>query len=83
MRTRINWEWEKLEEKSEDGVYWFATYRAKVFGGWIVRTFDLTHVTNTTSESMVFVPDHNHQWFIMPPVVDPKVEQSNLAAEFA
>lgn len=35
--------------------------RAKVFGGWIVKS---SFVGETTSESMVFMPDKDHEWLI-------------------
>ena len=58
--------WEKIDEKSEDGIFWHATYRAPVIGGWIIRSFDLTEKLSnlSTSESMVFVPDPTHTWDI-------------------
>lgn len=50
--------WEKLSSQ-RDTNYWFMTHRAKVEGGWLYRTFDLTNHegVKSTSESMVFVPD--------------------------
>lgn len=40
--------------------------RVKVFGGWIVRnntiSYRLIGQQTTLSESMVFVPDPNHDW---------------------
>ena len=43
----------------------FCTFRAKVFGGWIIRCCDVNEVNSeTTSESMVFVPDPEHKWKI-------------------
>jgi len=33
------------------------TYRAKVFGGWIVE-----HYATADHTSMVFIPDPHHQW---------------------
>lgn len=63
-------EWEKIYEQKEGSVYFFATYRVKVFGGWLVRNFDLTihpykganNLNQSTSESCVFVPDPNYEW---------------------
>lgn len=62
----MKFEWEKIHEKQNKGRFWFATYRAKVFGGWLVRNFDLTEDYDmmVTSESSVFVPDEHHQWTI-------------------
>ncbi len=43
------------------------TSRAKVIGGWLVKneTFDCEVGTYAQSESMVFVPDINHEWEII------------------
>lgn len=68
----IPFEWEKIHERKKENIYWFATYRAKVFGGWLVRNFDLTihpyrdalNIDQSTSESMVFVPDAQHSWTV-------------------
>ncbi len=49
-KIKINFDWECLLG---------TTYRAKVIGGWIVRNEEFER-----SESMVFVPDPNHQWEI-------------------
>ena len=42
------------------------TYRAKVFGGWLVNNvtkyMDARGSSAGQSESMVFVPDPDHQW---------------------
>lgn len=35
----MKFEWEKIHEQ-QDNVFWFATYRAKVFGGWLVRNHE-------------------------------------------
>lgn len=37
--------------------------RASVIGGWIVRSYTCTNSTYP-SESMVFIPDQNHEWVI-------------------
>ena len=42
-------------EKIDDGIF-----RAKVFGGWIVKSS--RDVYNAVSESMVFIPDPKHEW---------------------
>jgi hypothetical protein len=67
MRKKIEWQWEKLDGN---------TLRAKVIGGWIVRCIGgllKTEVTSVKdakslpmSESMVFVPDRDHEWVIAP-----------------
>ena len=41
------------------------TYRAKVIVGWVLRVFDVDAANcETTSESMVFIPDPRHDWKI-------------------
>jgi len=79
MRKRIDWNWEKLDE---------CTQRAKVIGGWLILRLGATDIERgkpgkiVFRESMTFVPDRDHEWEIMPPIVDVKVEQSNLAKDF-
>ncbi len=51
----IKFEWELICEAHKND-----TARAKVFGGWIVRS--LTYPDDRVSESMVFVSDPNHEW---------------------
>jgi hypothetical protein len=36
------------------------SYRHKVLGGWIVRTFKTAE--NDTAEKLVFLSDPNHKW---------------------
>lgn len=67
MRTRLDWEWDALDEE---------TSRAKVYGGWI-----LCHKTGTKSESMVFVADREHVWHIMPPIKESEPKKS-IAQDF-
>lgn len=44
------------------------TSRAKVFGGWLVYNYTYSTVMKNESihcsESMVFIPDPNHEWEI-------------------
>lgn len=60
---KIKYEWEMMDESHKN-----FTDRAKVFGGWIVRSFTYEIAggedAKGTSESMVFVPDPNHEWEI-------------------
>lgn len=50
----MKFEWQRLDTE---------TQRAKVFGGWIVRSHDVDDCNNHyTVESMVFVPDPEHKW---------------------
>lgn len=82
MRTRLDWNWEKLDNN---------TYRAQVFGGWIVRCvggFGKAEVVSVKeaknlqlSESMVFVSDRDHQWTINPPPKETEKKPS-IAKDF-
>lgn len=60
----MKFEWEELLNLRS-----CKTYRARVFGGWIVNNLTFHHATSISdpdllSESMVFVPDINHEWTI-------------------
>lgn len=60
--------WEQIEDSHGKGVSW----RARVFGGWLVKTTDDVHIkmhedmTHQTGyewrTSMCFVPDPNYLW---------------------
>ena len=58
MRKRFEWQWEELDSH---------TRRAKVIGGWVVNSY------LGKAESMVFVPDRDHEWHILPPPKDPSL----------
>lgn len=58
----MKFEWELLYSKHIDDKNFSYTDRAKVFGGWIVNS--RTCVGPRAHESMVFVPDANHEWEI-------------------
>lgn len=52
----MKFQWERI-----DCQLW--TMRAKVYGGWIIRTCEVDDAnTYVTSESMVFIPDAEHKW---------------------
>lgn len=62
----IKFEWERIATCGGLNE-WEDTCRAKVFGGWIVRTKNLRvsseiMVSDAMSESSVFVPDPLHEW---------------------
>lgn len=67
MQKKIVWEWEKLDE---------FTRRAKVIGGWIVHSHKNGITTKgkeshlLCSESAIFVPDRDHEWTIVSPIVE-------------
>lgn len=61
---KMKFEWEKICSHGD-----MATMRARVFGGWIVRTVCWTkewtaNVMRGVAESSVFVPDPKHEWEI-------------------
>lgn len=79
MRKKMEWQWEQLDESS---------YRAKVIGGWI-----LLHTKHTTivdskknkdmiqTESMVFIPDRDHEWTITPILKEPEAPKPTVKAD--
>jgi hypothetical protein len=62
MRRKMEWEWEILDE---------FTKRAKVIGGWLIQHGSYTNKGSIT-ESMVFVPDKDHDWTIVKPIQEKK-----------
>lgn len=52
----MKFHWELLD--NNDG----ETYRAKVFGGWVLLRKKMNHVDS--HEQMIFIPDHKHDWDI-------------------
>lgn len=74
MRTRLDWSWEKLDDY---------TWRAQVYGGWVLhKQMVLSKGKETSSsESMVFIPDRDHQWTINPPPKETEKKPS-IAKDF-
>lgn len=77
MRKRINWEWELLHDVDSGNVSESAS-RAKVIGGWIVA--HARAIKGNCSESMVFIPDRDHEWEILKPL-KPKTVQEIKSSE--
>jgi len=48
---KIEFKWERIS---------LGTFRAKVFGGWIVTCVEHSE----SDESLVFIPDPEHKWQI-------------------
>lgn len=79
MVKKVSWKWEKVDEN---------TVRTKVIGGWLVHTMATLNGKNPTiSASMVFVPDRDHEWTLVPPfdpsdpgTVKPKVNPADFEA---
>lgn len=63
MRKKMKFEWELLNGSGEDNSG-ISTTRARVIGGWVVK--DLNWTPSSTSSSMVFIPDRDHEWEIEP-----------------
>jgi len=57
---QIKFKWEKIIGGAES-----LTDRARVLGGWLVRTSDFDNDTGcVTACSMVFIPDPDHYWSV-------------------
>lgn len=68
--STMKFEWEKINHLNGDNVL-YEINRAKVIGGWIVRSLSLfgdedsdSEFWQNSSESMVFIPDPKHEWVI-------------------
>lgn len=63
MRKKIEWEWEALDD---------CTKRAKVIGGWVLMRLGAVDVEKGKKiqfrESLIFIPDRDHEWHVLPPV---------------
>lgn len=70
MRKKIEWSWEQLDA---------GTARIKVIGGWIVCS-SISHKGHLAL-SNVFVPDRDHEWTIVPPMQEVKVEHKKSLSE--
>ena len=50
---KIKFEWEDLKQ---------GALRAKVIGGWVLRSWGAYEESGSVSEAMVFISDPNHEW---------------------
>lgn len=58
---KIPFEWEDIYKNfSPNGEFICGCDRTKVIGGWIVKS--TLFLEDNHSQSMVFVPDPNHNW---------------------
>lgn len=68
MKNKTPFKWEVIDiQESTFNVYrGDITKRAKVIGGWVVNTIFMETGQHETasSQSMVFIPDKNHEWEI-------------------
>lgn len=82
----MKFEWEKI---SGDFTTHARTWRAKVFGGWIVETDIKDKKDRPFSCSMVFVPDPKHLWcltekdILMQPIETLKINKRTYNCLFA
>ena len=59
----MNFQWEKINKIVNSATNTgSATYRAKVYGGWIVHDFNW--IEKNPCSAMVFIPDPEHKWEI-------------------
>lgn len=63
MRKKIEWVWEVLDE---------TTSRAKVIGGWLIRS------RSSQTESMIFLPDRDHEYTIIAPIASTEINKSSF-----
>ncbi len=59
----MKFDWEKIKYVGTPNEF-DLTNRAKVFGGWLVRTIYHDSNKNVRTDSLVFIPDANHDWKI-------------------
>ena len=62
----MKFKWETLVHVDDDGSF-TSTLRAKVFGGWVIRSYnwdDTIGEGESQCQSMAFVPDPNHDWCV-------------------
>lgn len=74
---KIPFDWEVVEEKERIQVY-----KSKVIGGWLVLTVVQETKLKIMSQSTVFLPDRDHEWFHIPPYKEEQPPANKLAAEF-
>lgn len=66
---KMKFEWERIGGSNDN---LSATYRVRIFGGWLVNNYTMIETGNCGekgnermgAESMVFVPDQDHLWEI-------------------
>lgn len=83
MRKKFQWEWEQINIFSTVDGTEVMTCRAKVFGGWIVKTI-VAHRKHGLSSSDIFIQDKDHEWIIIEPQKE-KIEPEKKidASEYA
>ena len=78
MQVKLEWKWEHLDE---------CTQRTKVKGGWLILRLGAIDIEKNKRvsfrETMIFLPDPDHQWTILPPPIDEIAAKTELAKGFA
>lgn len=59
----MKFEWEQIFGFTGDKFVRLSA-RARVIGGWVMHDCIITSKSNITNQSMVFIPDPNHEWKI-------------------
>lgn len=67
----MEFKWEEITNNGsrKEENWWEATYRAKVFGGWVIKN-ELCHDSGIENyygyshrdNKLFFIPDPNHEW---------------------
>ena len=71
MRRKIEWVWERLDT---------STWRAKVIGGWALKSE--CSVGKQPATALTFIPDRDHEWSIAVPVVEMPKPKVDIAKDF-
>ena len=69
MRKKIEWQWENLDD---------STSRAKVIGGWVIKSE--YSIGKSKATTLQFVADRDHEWHISKPIQSesPKVKSEDF-----
>lgn len=79
MRKKIEWIWEEIENLNEGRLQ---TLRAKVIGGWLVNSIIQDLRLKVLSNSLTFIPDRDHEWTIIAPIIEEKPPAKVAASDF-
>ncbi|MDP2940511.1 MAG: hypothetical protein Q8O13_10665 [Candidatus Omnitrophota bacterium] len=59
MKEKYPRAWEEVSKEEAISLH---TYRLRVYGGWLVRTFGRSESSNVISQAVCFVPDEAGHW---------------------
>lgn len=79
MAKKIVFQWELVNDHHEGKIQ---TLRAKVMGGWILKTIIQDVKMKVFTSNVLFIADTDWQWQPIEPYVDPKVVKANIAEDF-